>query len=101
MSKEENPIEAKALAAVEAERLTTLLAEVAMTNPGVRRRLQFELSAQRGEDVAASVDQWISEFGEQTSVLGASTDRPAETAHSKMAGSAISANLLALRRPLD
>jgi hypothetical protein len=71
MSKEENPIEAKALAAVGAERLATLLAEVAMTNPGMRRRLQFELSAQRGEDVAASVGQWISEFGEQTLFLDA------------------------------
>lgn len=71
MSKEDNPIGAKALAAVGAERLASLLAEVAMTNPGMRRRLQFELSAQRGEDVAASVGQWISEFGEQTSFLDA------------------------------
>jgi hypothetical protein len=71
MSKEENPIEGKALEAVGAERLATLLAEVAMTNPGMRRRLQFELSAQRGEDVAASVGQWISEFGEQASFLNA------------------------------
>jgi hypothetical protein len=71
MSKEENPIEAKSLAAVGAERLATPLAEVAMTNPGMRRRLQFELSAQRGEDVAASVGQWISEFREQTSFLDA------------------------------
>ena len=44
MSKEENPIEAKALVAVGTERLATLLAEVAVTNPGMRRRLQFEHS---------------------------------------------------------
>ncbi|MDR5806341.1 DUF6880 family protein [Caballeronia sp. LZ001] len=71
MSKEESPIEAEALAAVGTERLATLLAEVAMTNPGVRRRLQFEVSSQRGEDVAPSVDQWICEIGEQTSFLDA------------------------------
>ncbi|AXF06256.1 DUF6880 family protein [Paraburkholderia hospita] len=71
MSNEENPIDAKALAAVGPGRLGTLLAGAAMTNPCVRRRLQFELSAQKGENVADAVHQWISEFGAQTSFLDA------------------------------
>jgi hypothetical protein len=71
MSNEENPIDAKALAAIGPERLATLLAEAAMTNPCMRRRLQFELSAQKGENVADALRQWISEFGAQTSFLHA------------------------------
>lgn len=49
MSNEENPIDVKALAAVGSERLATLLAEVAMTNRCMRRRLQFELCTHKGE----------------------------------------------------
>ncbi len=71
MSYDESPIDAKALAAIGSERVATLLAEVAIANPSMRRRLQFELAAQKGEDVAAAVHQWISEFGEQTSFLDA------------------------------
>ncbi|MEM5387805.1 hypothetical protein VSR68_30030 [Paraburkholderia phymatum] len=71
MSKDENPIDAKALAAIGPERLATLLAGAVMTNPCMRRRLQFELSAQKGESVAVAVRQWISDFGTQTSFLDA------------------------------
>ncbi|MGU7773711.1 DUF6880 family protein [Burkholderia sp. MR1-5-21] len=71
MSSEDDPINAKALAAVGPERLATLLAEVAMTNPCMRRRLQFELSAQKDENIVAAVREWISEFGAQTSFLDA------------------------------
>ncbi|WP_233860273.1 DUF6880 family protein [Paraburkholderia sp. HD33-4] len=71
MSNEENPTDAKALAALGPERLATLLAGVAMTNPCMGRRLQFELSAQKGENLAASARQWISAFGAQTSFLEA------------------------------
>jgi hypothetical protein len=71
MSNEENPIDAKALAAVGPGGLATLLAEAAMTNPAMRRRLQFELSAQKGENVADAVRQWVSEFGAQTAFLDA------------------------------
>lgn len=71
MSNEGNPINVSALVALGPERLATLLAEVAMTNSCVRRRLQFELSAQRGENMSAAIHQWISELGEQTSLLDA------------------------------
>ncbi len=69
MSNDEIPTDAKALVAIGSERVATLLAEVAITNPSMRRRLQFELAAQKGENVATAVRQWISEFGEQTSFL--------------------------------
>ncbi|SMF05003.1 hypothetical protein SAMN06295900_102120 [Trinickia caryophylli] len=42
-----------------------------MTNSCMRRRLQFELSAQKGENMSDAVHQWISELGEQTSFLDA------------------------------
>ncbi|MPW22242.1 hypothetical protein GCT13_36800 [Paraburkholderia sp. CNPSo 3157] len=71
MSNEGNPIDAKASAAVGPEGLAMLLAEAAMTNLCMRRRLQFELSAQKGENVPDAVLQWISEFGAQTSFLDA------------------------------
>jgi hypothetical protein len=71
MSNEENPIDAQALAAVGPERLATLLAGAAMTNQCIRHRLQFELSAQKGENIADAVRQWISELGAQTSFLDA------------------------------
>jgi hypothetical protein len=71
MSNEENPIDANALAALGPERLATLLAGAVMTNSCVRRRLQFELSAQKGENIAAAARQWISEFCAQTSFLEA------------------------------
>lgn len=71
MSNEENPIDANTLVALGPERLATLLAEVAMTNSCMRRRLQFDLSAQKGENMSAAVHQWISELGEQTSLLDA------------------------------
>ena len=69
MSNDEHPIDAKALEAVGPERLATLLAGAAMTNPCMRRRLQVELSAQKGENVADAVRQWISELRAQTSFL--------------------------------
>ncbi|MBU6489360.1 MAG: hypothetical protein KGQ57_16290 [Burkholderiales bacterium] len=72
MSNEENPIDVNnILVALGSERLATLLAEVAMTNSCMRRRLQFELSAQKGENMFDAVRQWISELGEQTSRLDA------------------------------
>ncbi|KVD77431.1 DUF6880 family protein [Burkholderia ubonensis] len=66
---EENEIDARALSAVGPERLATLLAEVAMTNPCMRCRLQFELSAPQGENIAAALRQWMREFAAQTSFL--------------------------------
>lgn len=69
MSNDENPIDVNSLVALGPERLATLLAEVAMTNSCMRRRLQFELSAQKGENMSDAVHQWISELGEQTSLL--------------------------------
>ena len=71
MSDEENLIDVNSLVALGPERLATLLAEVAMTNSYMRRRLQFELAAQKGENVSAAVHQWIGELGEQTSLLDA------------------------------
>ncbi|KWF37659.1 hypothetical protein WT56_02880 [Burkholderia pseudomultivorans] len=71
MSSEENPIDANILVSLGAERLATLLAEVAVTNSSMRRRLPFELSAQKGENMSAAVHHWISELGEQTSLLDA------------------------------
>ncbi|AGK48733.1 hypothetical protein BTI_1409 [Burkholderia thailandensis MSMB121] len=71
MSSEENPIDANILVALGAERLATLLADVAVTNSSMRRRLPFELSAQKGENMSAAVHHWISELGEQTSLLDA------------------------------
>ena len=71
MPSEENPIDANILVALGAERLATLLADVAMTNSSMRRRLPFELSAQKGENMSAAVHHWISELGEQTSLLDA------------------------------
>ena len=71
MSDEENPIDVNALAAIGSKRLATLLAEAAMTNPSIRRRLQFELSAQQNDNVPEVIRRQISEFREQTSFLGA------------------------------
>lgn len=71
MSNEESPIDVNTLVALGPERLATLLAEVAMMNSCMRRRVQFELSAQKGENASAAVHQWISELGEQTSLLDA------------------------------
>jgi hypothetical protein len=71
MSGEENLIDVNSLVALGLERLATLLAEVAMTNSCMRRRLQFELAAQKGENISAAVHQWIGELGEQTSLLDA------------------------------
>lgn len=42
-----------------------------MTNPCMRRRLQFELSAQKHGNISEAVAQWISELSEQTSFLDA------------------------------
>jgi hypothetical protein len=47
MSDEGNPIDVNARAAVGSKGLTTLLAEATMTNPCMRRRLQFELDVGR------------------------------------------------------
>lgn len=44
MPGEENPIDVNALVALGPERLATLLAEAAMMNLCMRRRLQFELT---------------------------------------------------------
>lgn len=71
MSNNKNVIDGKILAMVDPEHLATLLAEAAMTNAYTRRRLQFELSALKGEDIPAAVHEWITEFGEQTSFLDA------------------------------
>ena len=71
MSDEDNPIDVTALVALGAERLATLLAEAAMTNPCMRRRLQFELSAQKNENMPEVIRRWISELREQTTFLDA------------------------------
>ena len=71
MSDEGNPIDVNALAAIGSKRLATLLAEAAMTNPSMLRRLQFELSAQKHENIPETVRRWINELREQTSFLGA------------------------------
>lgn len=71
MLNEENAIDAKALAAIGPERLATLLAEVVMVRPCMLRRLQFELTVQKGENVVAAVREWITDFSEQTSFLDA------------------------------
>ena len=47
MSDEENSIDVNVLVAIGPVRLATLLAETAKANPSMRRRLQFELSAQK------------------------------------------------------
>lgn len=69
MPGEENPIDVNALVVRGPERLATLLAEAAMTNSCMRRRLQFELSAQKYENVPEAARRWISELSEQTSLL--------------------------------
>ncbi|MBB5445633.1 MULTISPECIES: DUF6880 family protein [unclassified Paraburkholderia] len=71
MSNEENPIDVKALVTLGPERLATLLAEAAMMNLCMRRRLQFELSAQKKENVSETVHRWISDLSEHTSFLDA------------------------------
>lgn len=71
MPNEENSIDVTNLVTLGSERLATLLAEVALTNSCIRRRLQFELSAQKSENLSDAVHQWISELGEQTSFLDA------------------------------
>lgn len=71
MSDDENTIDVNALATIESIRLATLLAEAAMTNPSLRRRLHFELSAQKGENVPKVIRRQICELREQTSFLGA------------------------------
>ena len=68
---EDNSIDVAALVALGAERLATLLAEVAMTNPCMQRRLQFELSAHKNKKMPEAVRRWISELREQTSFLDA------------------------------
>ncbi|HEX7684050.1 MAG TPA: hypothetical protein VF446_11045 [Trinickia sp.] len=70
MADEENPIDVNALAAMGSKRLATLLAEAAMTNSSMRRRLQLELFAQK-DNVPEVIRRWISELREQTSFLGA------------------------------
>ena len=69
MLNNKNVIDGKILAMVDPEHLAPLLAEAAMTNACTRRRLQFELSVLKGEDIPAAVHEWITEFGEQTSFL--------------------------------
>jgi hypothetical protein len=71
MSDEENSIDVNVLVALGPVRLATLLAETAKANPSMRRRLQFELSAQKNENVSEAVRRWISELREQTSLLDA------------------------------
>lgn len=71
MSGDEDLIDAQALATVGPERLATLLVEAAMRNSSMQRRLQFELIAHKGEDVAAGVRQWSSELAEQSAFLDA------------------------------
>jgi hypothetical protein len=71
MSDEENSIDVNVLVALGPVRLATLLAETAKANPSMRRRLQFELSAQKSENVPEAVRRWISELREQTSFLDA------------------------------
>jgi hypothetical protein len=56
------------LAAIGSVRLATILLEAPTTSACMRRRLQFELSAQN-ENVVAAVRKWMSEFREQTSFL--------------------------------
>jgi hypothetical protein len=68
---EENPIDVSALAALGPERLAALLVDAAMMSPSMRRRLQFELSAQENENVPETVHRWISDLREQTWFLGA------------------------------
>lgn len=70
MSGEEDPIDVNVLAAIGSKRLAMLLAEAAMTNPSMRRRVQFELSAQK-DNVPEVIRRWISELREQTPFLGA------------------------------
>ena len=71
MSNDEDLIDAQALATVGPERLATLLVEAALRNSSMQRRLQFELIAHKGQDVAAGVRQWISELVEQSVFLDA------------------------------
>ena len=70
MSGEEDPIDVNVLAAIGSKRLAMLLAEAAMTNPSMRRRVQFELSAQN-DNVPEVIRRWINELREQTPFLGA------------------------------
>ena len=51
--------------------MATLLAEAAMTNPSMRRPLQFELSAQKHDNVPEVIRRQICELREQTSFFGA------------------------------
>lgn len=48
-----------ALVTLGPELLATLLAETAVTNPSMRRRLQFELSARNNENMPEAVRRWI------------------------------------------
>lgn len=67
----DDEIDIKAVATIAPERQATLLAELAGTHPGLRRRLQFELAAPRGENMVVAVRKWIGELAAQTSFLGA------------------------------
>lgn len=67
----DDEINVKAVATIAPERQATLLVELAITHPPLRRRLRFELAALRGENLVAAVREWISELAAQTSFLGA------------------------------
>jgi hypothetical protein len=67
----ENEIDIAALAAMNPERLATMLAETAETSPCMWRRLHFELTVQKGADVVAAAHEWIKELSQQTSLLDA------------------------------
>ncbi|CAN7752184.1 hypothetical protein LJR296_006665 [Cupriavidus necator] len=67
----DDEIDVKAVATIKPERQGTLLAELAMTHPPLRRRLRFELAAPRGESMVAAVREWIGELAAQTSFLDA------------------------------
>jgi hypothetical protein len=72
MPNDDDSVDAKVLAALGQERLATLLAEVAMTNACMRRRLRFEVSAHNDEpSIDLAVRQWIDKFREQTSFFDA------------------------------
>lgn len=71
MSGEDDLIDVNTLVTLGRERLATLLAEAAITNPCMRRRLQFELAVQKNENILEVVDRWINDLSKQTSFLDA------------------------------
>jgi hypothetical protein len=67
----EDEIDIAALAAMNPERLATMLAEAAETSPRMWRRLHFELTVQKGADVVAATREWIKDLSQRTSFLNA------------------------------